>query len=167
MPRPQGDFAHGPLTVVASLAAYRWSRRDETLRQSSAVVNAETVRALEVSGGVRGRGLSADVEFEHVVADAVDRASRGLYIDGRAAIDKGSIEAGYMLLPRRLEALLGFDTASSAAFDATWQRASAGMNWYVNGHRLKFSVMHRESFNDRGARDERSHTTYLQTQFSF
>ena len=29
---------------------------------------------------------------------------------------------------------------------------SVGMNWYVVGHALKFSVMHRESFNDQRRR---------------
>jgi hypothetical protein len=48
-----------------------------------------------------------------------------------------------------------------------WQRFNSGINWYFNGHRLKVSVMHRESFNDRGAGDQRSRATYLQTQFSF
>jgi phosphate-selective porin OprO and OprP len=96
-----------------------------------------------------------------------DGADLGLYVDGRAVIDKGSIEAGYMLLPRRLEALVGFDATTSDAFDATWQRFNLGINWYFNGHRLKVSVMHRESFNDRGAGDQRSRATYLQTQFSF
>jgi hypothetical protein len=167
VPRAQGDFAHGPMSFVASIAGYRWSRRDGSLRQATELVNAETVRAFEISGGVRGSGLSADLEFEHVAANAIDRPSRGLYVGGRAVVDKGSVETGYMLLPRRLEALVGFDAASSAAFDATWHRASAGMNWYVNGHRLKFSLMHRESFNDRGTRNERSRTTYLQAQFSF
>jgi hypothetical protein len=70
-------------------------------------------------------------------------------------------------LPRRLEALVGFDATTSDAFDATWQRFNSGINWYFNGHRLKVSVMHRESFNDRGAGDQRSRATYLQTQFSF
>ena len=72
-----------------------------------------------------------------------------------------------MVIPRRLEPLLGFDTASSPSYDEPWRRVSAGMNWYVNGHRLKFSLMHRQSFNERGVRNGRSHTTYLQAQFSY
>jgi phosphate-selective porin OprO and OprP len=168
VPRAHGDFAHGALTFVAALAGYRWSNHDDAGRPGTELVDAGSVKGLELSGGLRGFRLSADAEFEHLVSEALDRrAHLGLYVDGRAVIDKGSVETGYMLLPRRLEALAGFDAASSGAFAATWRRASAGVNWYVNGHRLKVSFMHRESFNDRGARNERSRTTYIQTQFAF
>lgn len=42
-----------------------------------------------------------------------------------------------------------------------------GMNWYINGHALKFSVLHRKSFHDRGIRNVRSRATYLQSHFAF
>jgi phosphate-selective porin OprO and OprP len=168
VPRTQGDFAHGPVTFTAALAAYSWSNREDATSPATTVVNADRVSGFELSGSVRGFGLSTDVEFEHIASHAVDDgADLGLYIDGRALIDKGSIEAGYMLLPRRLEALVGFDATTSDAFDVTWHRFNSGINWYFNGHRLKVSVMHRESFNDRGVRNERSRATYLQTQFAF
>jgi phosphate-selective porin OprO and OprP len=168
VPRMQGDFARGSVTFTAALAAYSWSNRDDATSPAATVVNADRVSGFELSGSLRGFGLSTDVEFEHIASRAiVDGVDLGLYVDGRAVIDKASIETGYMLLPRRLEALVGFDTTTADAFDATWRRFNSGINWYFNGHRLKVSVMHRESFNDRGARDERSRATYLQTQFAF
>jgi hypothetical protein len=168
VPRTQGDFGRGAFTVVTAVAAYSWWNSGDTARQQSGAVDADHVRGLEISGGVRGHGVSVDAEFEHIAAAAIDRGvDLGLYVDGRAAIDKGSVEGGYMIIARRLEGLLGFDSAASRSYGEPWRRFNSGMNWYVNGHRLKFSFMHRESFNDRGAPHERSRTTYLQAQFSY
>jgi len=41
------------------------------------------------------------------------------------------------------------------------------MNVYLNRHALKFSLMHRESFNEGGVEGARSRATYIQTQFAF
>jgi hypothetical protein len=166
--RAQSDFGRGALTVVAAVAAYSWRSGEGAPRHQAGTVDADHVRGLEFSGGVRGHGVSVDAEFEHIAAVAMNRdVTLGLYVDGRAAIDKMSVEGGYMVIPRRLEPLLGFDAASSRSYAEPWRRVNAGMNWYVNGHRLKFSLMHRQSFNERGVRNERSHTTYLQAQFSY
>jgi hypothetical protein len=168
VPRAQTDFARGPFKIMGAVAAYAWWNDDDVPRHGEGLVDANRVAAFEVSGGVRGHGLSADAEFEHVVADAIDPGVNvGLYVDGRAAIRKGSVEAGYMLHAPHLEVLAGVDAAESDAFDATWRRLNTGMNWYVREHRLKFSLLHRESFNERGVRAARSRRTYLQAQFSF
>ena len=67
---------------------------------------------------MRGFGLFTDLEFEHIVSDAVDdSADLGLYVDGHAVLDKASVETGYMVLPKHLEALVGFDAAASGVTD--------------------------------------------------
>ena len=58
-------------------------------------------------------------------------------------------------------------SSTQTTYAEPWQRASLGMNWYVNGHALKFSVMHRESFNTNGVGNVRSRATYLQSHFAF
>ena len=76
-------------------------------------------------------------------------------------------EAGYMVVPRKLELLAGADSLSIAARDALAYRISVGTNWYMNGHRLKVGVMHRQSFNVLGVRDARAHGTHVQAQVAF
>ena len=93
--------------------------------------------------------------------------SLGLYEDGKATLQQFSTEAGYMLVPGRLEALGGIDSLSIVARPSIAYRPSAGMNWYVNGHRLKIGAMHRETFNARGVTGARSRTTYVQAQLAF
>ena len=167
IPRAHGDFDRGPLRFTLAAGAYGWWN-DHDVEQGPDRADAERVTGFEMSGALRARGLSVDAEFEHIVSRAVDpRLDRGLYSAGRAALDKASLEAGYMLVPRRLEALFGFDIADAAVFAEPVRRPSGGVNVYVRGHSLKFSLMHRETFNERGTRGVRSRTTYVQAQFSF
>jgi phosphate-selective porin OprO and OprP len=83
------------------------------------------------------------------------------------AVDASHVTGYDMLWQRRLEAVAMFDAMDAESFSQTWWRAAAGMNWYVKRHDLKFSVMHRESFDEQGVAGARSHTTYIQAQFAF
>ena len=166
--RDHGDFARGPLRFTIGAAVYRWGNDDDAEPHGGGALDASKVSAIEVSGGLRGSGLSIEAELERVTADALDdRASRGLYQDGHLSLNKASFESGYMLVRERLEILGGADVLSAEPFEMAWQRLSAGMNVYVNRHALKFSLMHRESFNDGGVDGVRSRATYIQTQFAF
>ena len=168
VPQALGDLERGALRVAVAVGGYEWWNDGGVERHDAGLVDADRVRGVEVSGGLRDRRVSIDAEFEHIVSRAVDASANiGLYEKGTAIINKGSVEAGYMLLRRRLDALVGFDVADARTFETQWRRFGPGMNLYVNGHRLKFSLMHRESFNDRGTRRARSRTTYLQAHFAF
>ena len=168
VPRSQGDLERGPLRIVVGGAAYRWTNDDDVTAEDEAVVDAESVRGVELSAGLRGAGLSIDGAVQRISARVVDpSAIVGLYRAGRAGLDKATAEAGYMLVRHRIEVVGAFEAIDSDAFDSVWQRAAVGMNWYVKGHALKFSVMHRESFDERGVRGLRSRATYLQSHFAF
>lgn len=168
VPRAHGDFSDGRMRFTIAAGGYGWWNDHDVPAHGDAAGDAERVTGIELSGGLRGSGLSVDAEFEHIDAVAVDEfLSAGLYAAGRSEINKASIEAGYMLMPRRLEALAGFDAADARAFAEPVRRGSAGMNVYLSAHRVKVSVMHREVFNDRGVINARSRATYVQTQFSF
>jgi phosphate-selective porin OprO and OprP len=167
VPRAQGDLSRGPVRFTLGAGAYSWWNDDDVERHAGGV-DADRVAAVEVSGGLRGRGLSVDAEFEHIVSHAVESAiTTGLYSGQKATIDKGSIEAGYMVLPRRLEALAAVDRLTAAVFEHPWHRAAAGIVWYVRGPDIRVSFTHRASFDERGIRNRRSRSTYLQTHLSF
>ena len=164
--REHGDFARGPLRVTIATAAYDW-RNDGDKEFVAGDVEASRVSGVEVSGGLRAAGLSIDAEFEHVSADARRPVPGSLYADGHARVRKASIEAGYMLVREHLEALAAVDALDATTFGSPWRRMAFGVNWYVKRHDLKFSIMHRESFNERGVSEVRSRATYVQTQFAF
>ena len=168
MTRDHGDFARGPLRVTVGTSAYRWSNDGDVAPHGDAEVDASRVYGVEVSGGLRGGGWSLDAEYDRIAADAaLAGTTLGLYLDGRARLHKGSIEAGYTVLFDRLEALATVDVLDSLSFVTPWRRVGAGMNWYIRGHDLKVSLLHRESFDERGVSGARSRVTFLQTQIVF
>lgn len=170
-----GDLQKGSLRVFAGAAGYAWhndgDRNPHTVGGRSitaGLADVDDVRGLELSGGLRGAGVSIEAALTRIAAHAVDPLfSGGLYDAGEAHLQAASVEAGYMIRRRRLEAVGGFDSLTAVPFESPWRRASAGVNWYVSGHDLKFMVTHRESFNERGVAGVRTHATYLQAQIAF
>ena len=168
IPLSQGDLERRPLRLVVNAAAYRWTNDHDIAPQGGSAVSVESMTAMEISGGLRRAGLSIDAEYHRVAARAEDPFfSNGLYLAGEAAANKASVETGYLLWRDQFEATAAFDTLDSDTFEKPWQRASIGMNWYVKGHALKFSVTHRESFNTQGVANVRSRATYLQSHIAF
>jgi hypothetical protein len=168
MARDHGHFDGKPLRYSAGIAAYGWWNDRDVHRGSGSAVAAGRARAFEVSGGLRAAGVSLEAEFDHITGTTLDpEVTAGVYAGGEMTIDKVSVETGYMLIRNRLEALGGADALSVEAFDVPWRRLAGGLVLYVNGHQLKFALMHRESFNDRGIDGARTRATYLQTQFAF
>lgn len=166
--RDHGDFARGPGRFTIGGATYRWWNDNDVARHGAGTVDARHVTAVELSGGFKGYGATVEAELERIDAEALDSSiTLGLYAGGTAVLHKSSVETGYMLGGTRLEALASVDSLTTEAFDVPWRRLAAGLNFYVHGHQLKFSLMHRESFDDRGVDGARSRATYLQTQFGF
>jgi hypothetical protein len=168
MTRDHGDFGRKRWKYSAGVAAYRWWNDHDVARHGGTAVDAREAAGVELSGGLRGGGVSVEAELDHVTASAIDPGiTAGVYADSRVTIDKASLETGYMFMRDRLEILGGVDRLRVDAFDVPWRRIAGGLVWYVNAHRLKFSLMHRESFDDRGVAGARSRATYLQSQFAF
>jgi hypothetical protein len=168
MTRDHGDFGRKPWKYTVGVAGYRWWNDNDVARRGGTAVDARRAAAFEVSGGVRGGGVSIEAEFDHITASTIDPGlTAGVYAGGHVTIDKASLETGYMLVRDRLEMLGGLDRLEVDAFDVPWRRVAGGLAWYVNGHQLQFSLMHRESFNDRGVDHARSRATYAQAQFAF
>ena len=168
VPLSQGDLERGPTRLLIAAAAYRWTNDYDVVAQGGDTVYASDVTGFEISGGLRRAGLSLDAEIQRIAGRAEDPVvSSGLYVLGEANLDKASLEAGYMLWRTHLEATGAFDVLDAEAYAEPWQRASVGMNWYVIGHAVKFSVMHRESFNTNGVGNVRSRSTYVQSHFAF
>jgi hypothetical protein len=173
--RDQGDFTRGAFRVMAGIAAYAWKNTGGRNRHTIAGISTsplladlDNARAIELDSGLRGHGLSIDLAWSRISARTIDRGfTRGIYSGGLTALQQLGSEAGVMVVPRKLELLAGADTMSIAARDARAYRLSVGTNWYMNGHRLKVGVMHRQSVNVLGVRDARAHATHVQAQVAF
>jgi phosphate-selective porin OprO/OprP len=173
--REQGDFEGGAFRLMTGGAAHLWrndgdnnSFTEDDRSTSDEFADLDSAAGVELNLGLRGHGVSADVAWSWTSAESIDPTfGLGLYEGGKATLQQFSTETGYMIVPGRLEALGAIDSLSSAARPSIAYRPAAGMNWYANGHRLKISAMHRETFNARGVTGARSRTTYIQAQLAF
>ena len=72
-----------------------------------------------------------------------------------------------MIIARRLEVVAAYDVVDARTYDRPWQRAAAGLSWYLAAHNVRFQLMHRVSHDDRGIAGARITTTFVQAQFAF
>ena len=175
MIRDQADFEKGKLRAAVGGGAYLWRNDgDRNLHgadQQSAPstdVDLDDAAAIEVSGGLRGHGWSADAEYHHVSGSTIDpEFTGGVYQDGEVTLNQTSLEVGYMLKREHFEVLSGIDSLAIAARPATTWRPSIGAVYYFNRHNVKVSVTQRESFNSGGLDGAREHATYVQMEVIF
>lgn len=174
-PREQGDFSGAGWKINIALAGYTWHNDgDRNLytangaSTSTTQVDTSGVKGLEASAALRGHGWSIDSEMERISSDTIDPAfSGGLYAAGEATLVKGSVEAGRMVVARHLEVVGAYDVLNARTYGRPWQRAAAGLSWYVADHHVKFQIMHRVSHGVLGVADTRAATTFAQAQFAF
>jgi hypothetical protein len=175
VPRDQAAFDDTSLRFTVGVAGYLWENDgDRNLHTLDGValfehlVDLQHARAVEVSTGIRARRTSIDAEYHLVTGVTVDRGfSGGLFRAGHTRLHEFGVEGGYMILPQRLEALGGFDTLAATTYESLAYRPAIGVNWYFLRHTIKLQIMHRESFNARGAIDARVRSTFVQVQFGF
>ncbi len=174
----QGDFGSDRLRFAVSTSAYRWlndgSRNRYTLggrsidTNNNDVADLDSSHGVELSGALRGRGLSADAEIQWVRGQSVDRSfTGGLYAGGAAELSKLSLQFGHMVVPERLELVTGFDRLDAATYAAPWTRFTLGATHYWKRQRLKLQlnyILHR-SFLGAAGEDPHALSTQLQMIF--
>jgi len=173
--RQQANLEGGEWRFNLALGGYAWHNDGDRdtyttggVATTPGYADASQVKGLEGSAAIRGHGWSIDTEAERIASHALDPTfSGGLYAAGEATIVKASIEAGRMVIARRLEVVGAYDMANAGTYGRPWQRAAAGLSWYVSGHDVKFQIMHRVSHHDRGIAGARVTTTFAQAQFAF
>lgn len=176
-------FAQGALSgeeeLKASLAfaAFTWSNDDdivnvdvdeETGAESRADSDVDGVTGFEVAGAVRVAGLSLDIQYnsfdsETVVAGVTD----GIYKDGETTLEAFAIEAGYTIVPKTVEAVVGYSTLDADGYDETWNRTEFGLNYYVDKHDVKYQVTYRINENQKGKDGADVDEIFAQAQFVF
>jgi hypothetical protein len=171
----QGDFGSEHLRFTLAAAAYRWwndgSRNPYTEQGRSTREDAadlEQSHGIELSGALRGRGLSADAELQWVRGESTDRGfTGGLYDHGEAELSKLSLQSGCMVLTERIEIVGGFDRLDAATYGSAWKRLSFGATFYWRRQKLKLQgnyVVH-WSFLGAPGDDPRAVVTQLQLLF--
>jgi hypothetical protein len=171
----QGDFGSEHLRFAFAAAAYRWSNdgsrnayteQGRSIREDAA--DLDNSHGVELSGALRGRGLSADAEIQWVRGETTDRIfTGGLYDRGEAKLTKLSLQGGYMVLRERVEVVGGYDQLDAATYASAWRRLSFGATYYWKRQQLKLQcnyVLH-WSFLGAAGEDPRAIVTQLQLVF--
>lgn len=165
MPREQGDFRTDRWRATAGVGGFHWQNDGD--RSTATVLDLHSVEAVEVSGGLRGHGVSADLEFHRTRAIAEDGLlDQGLYRNGIGRLRTASAEGGYMLRGNRVELVTAYDSLNADTYAAPWRRFSSGGVVYFRGQLIKLQVTSRENWNVNG-NSTRLHELYAQMQFMF
>ena len=170
----QGDLERGPTRFSLSVAGYAWQNDDDNntytvagTSTSGSKADLDSATGLEVSAGIRGHGLSADLEVQRISGELVDgNLTAGLYEDGDTDLDIVSLEGGYLVAPS-FEVIGGYELLDASSYGDEWTRYSAGWNYFWNRHKAKVQLTYRmnESVDGIPGRDEDE--TFLQFQYVF
>jgi len=173
----QGDFHSDSFKSSFSLGFFTWSNDNDNntytdpvtgLSTSSSKADLDSAEGFELSAGVRGKGVSIDVEYNLVSGDTVDSTfTGGLYRNGSTDLDKYQIEGGYMLTNSAVEFVARYESLDADNYEDAWNATELGVNYFWNKHKVKVQFTYRMGENVDGKRGIDADTTFLQWQFVF
>ncbi len=160
----QGDFS-GKTGLSIAIAGFNWNNDDDNNGSGNSLDN---VNGIELSAAFRSSGFSIDAQYNKFEADAVNAAlTSGLYVNGTTELENWSVEAGYMISPKKMEVVLGFSGQDADGYADEWTRTTIGLNYYVKKHNIKFQLSYRQNENLNGVIGSDSDEVFLQAQFVF
>ncbi|MDT8336122.1 MAG: porin, partial [Desulfurivibrionaceae bacterium] len=127
----QGDFKRD-LKATIGVGAYTWNNDDDNNTRTTAGFaddptrpDVDSVTGMEVSGAFRGAGFSVDAEYNVFNAETVDpTVTSGIYRNGETELKNYAVEAGYMVVPSRLELVAGYQVQDADNYADEWTRTS-------------------------------------------
>jgi len=172
----QGDLGRSAGWKLAfATAAFTWSNDGDNDTYTAGGTSTSASRAdldaadgFELSAGLRGYGFSADAQYQSIDADTVDGAfSGGLFVAGTTTLEQLTLEAGYTLVPERFEIVAGWETQDADGYHDAWNRTSLGVNWFLDGHKLKGQLTWRMGENLDGVPGADADEIFAQFQLAF
>ncbi len=179
--RDQGDFKRGKINTAIEAAAFYWSNNDEDnldytdIDESGNKVcnnlkkcDLDTAQGWELSGGLRGKGFSVDLEYNQVFGRMFDRnVTSGMYVDGETTIKKWQLEGGYMLANTPVEFVGKWDSMDTDGYESEWTAYDLGVNYFFNKHKAKVQFLVRSESNVDGVDGDDRRQVVMQWQFVF
>jgi len=171
----QGDF-DGKTKATISLAAFNWKNDNDNNIYTKAGADTsggtkpdvDSITALEISGAYRHKGISVDAEYNVFNADTIDNTvTSGIYKNGTTDLSNYAIEGGYMLLPNKLELVVGYSSQDADGYASTWNRTEVGANWFVAKHDIKYQLTYRQNDNKDGVQNSNEDELFAQAQYVF
>ena len=168
--RDQGDFSRGSFKPTFEGAVFLWTESDNRATYtdvtddgvkfctSSSKCDLDSATGWELSGGVRGRGLSVDLEYNEVAGELQAKnfidddgnltpLNSGMYVDGETTIKKWQLEGGYMLPMLPIELVYKRDSMDTDGYETSWYANDFGLNYFFNKHKAKVQFVLRDESN--------------------
>jgi hypothetical protein len=128
----------------------------------------DSVTGYEISGAVRGGGFSVDAEYNLFNVDLVeDGISSGIYKDSETDLKNWALEGGYMVIPNKLEFVLGYQNQDADNYDENWTRESVGLNYFIEKQDIKIQATWRKNNNKDGVDGNDENEGFVQAQYVF
>ncbi len=172
----QGDFHSDEVKFNFSLAAFTWENDGDnnTLTAadgsstSSSKADLDSAEGFEISAGLRGRGVSIDVEYDLISGDTVDPSfTGGVHQGGSTDLDKFQIEGGYMFRGNSFEIVGKWEFLDADNYQDAWEATEVGLNWFWSKHKAKVQFTYRMGENVFGVRGDDIDSTFVQFQYVF
>ncbi|MEE9342564.1 MAG: porin [Gammaproteobacteria bacterium] len=163
----QGDFK-GDMKATIGLAAFTWSNDGDFEDKTAGSNDISDVTGFELSGAFRANGFSVDTQYNRFSADTSDviRTS-GLYENGSTDLESRAVEGGYMVMPGKLELVLGYQLQDADNYAEEWARTSVGINWFIHQHDIKLQTSYRLNDNMKGVKGNDENELFVQAQYVF
>ncbi len=175
LPFAQGDFNRRMKTSVG-VAVFRWFNDNDNNPNttsgsdisSGATPDVDTINGVEVDAALRFRGISIDTEYNFFDVQLQDSSvTGGLFRNGSTDLENFSIEGGYMVIPKRLEVVGGFQWQDADNYNDAWTRYSVGVNYFFKEHDIKVQATYRIGQDIDGTSGNDQDEFFAQTQFVF
>ncbi len=162
----QGDFK-GDCKATVGVAAFSYQGDEDD--EGEPGENLDTATGYEVSAALRVAGLSVDAEYNSIEAELVDgpAGTDGLYVDGKTTLENYAVEGGFMVLPKTLEIVAGYQSQDADGYAKSWNRTSVGANFFVAKHDIKYQLTYRMGENKDGKDGNDVDELFVQAQYVF
>ncbi len=163
----QGDFK-GDLKLVIGTAGFNWKNDGDNLDASRSKKDVDYVGGFEGHAGFRGFGFSLDAQYNYFKAGLIEPGiDSGIYLDSGTELKNAAIEAGYMILPKSLEIVLGYQVQDAAGYEVIWAASSVGLNYFILKHDVKLQLTYQMGKNQDGVEGNNMNELFVQTQYVF
>ena len=176
----RGDFNHTQFwRLMLSGAAYGWwnnnnnnvSNNTITASGLSNVTTDQDVRStygFEASAGLRGFGLSGDIEYQYVHGKLLNQNfTGGLYENGTSSLHKFTVNGGYMVYKDEWETTAMFSVLDASHFASVGTSTTLGVNWFIHHYNIRVTANYTLTNNVSGMTGLWENVARIQTQFAW
>jgi len=161
----QGDFERETKSTIG-IAGFHWANDGDNNTKAGSDV--DQVTGFEVSVALRAKGFSVDAEYNVFDAKLADPGvTSGMYVDSETELENWTVEGGYMVVPGKLELVLGYESQDADGYADAWTRKSVGLNYFFKKHDIKVQASYRMNEDKDGASGNDLDELFIQAQYVF